>query len=231
MLFSKIETNQQDPGRVDAMTNANHDGAGAKARADRPMRIIFADDDPQIREFYEGLLPAIGHTVLHAAESGAELVQKCQELQPDLVISDIKMPDMDGLDATEKIYKDRPTPIILVSGYHDAELIARAQENHVLSYLVKPITRADLEVAVSLARRRFDEFQALRQETSDLRQALDDRKIIERAKGILMRLGALHEHDAFRRLQKLASRENKKLVQVAEMIVTAETAFSRDKSP
>ncbi|HWC90130.1 MAG TPA: ANTAR domain-containing protein, partial [Pirellulales bacterium] len=138
---------------------------------------------------------------------------------------DIKMPDLDGLDASEQIYAGSPVPIILVSGYHDAELIERAQENHILAYLVKPVTLADMEVAISLAMKRFHEFEELRLETSNLRQALQDRKIIERAKNILMKLGELHEHDAFRRLQKLASRQNKKLVQVAEMIVTAEMAF------
>ena len=192
---------------------------------DRSLRIIVADDDAQIRTFYQTILPAIGHRVEFAAETGQQLIDQCARLAPDLIISDIKMPDMDGIDACETIYQSTPTPIILVSSYHESEMIERAQENHVLAYLVKPITPADMEIAIRLAMRRFEEFQELRQETSNLRQALQDRKIIERAKGILMKLGDLSEHDAFRRLQKLASRENKKLVQVAEMIVTAEMAF------
>jgi len=193
---------------------------------DQALQVIVADDDRQARDFYHQVLPDIGHRVVFAAATGAELVEQCEQLKPDLVISDIKMPDLDGLDASEQIYKSHPVPIILVSGYHDADLIERAQENHILAYLVKPITRADMEVAISLAMKRFHEFEELRLETSNLRQALQDRKIIERAKNILMKLGELHEHDAFRRLQKLASRQNKKLVQVAEMIVTAEMAFA-----
>ncbi|HEX3657272.1 MAG TPA: response regulator [Pirellulales bacterium] len=192
---------------------------------DRALRVIVADDDQQAREFYQQILPDMGHKVIFAASSGSELVRQCEQLKPDLVISDIKMPDLDGLDASEQIYASTPVPIILVSGYHDAELIERAQENHILAYLVKPVTLADMEVAISLAMKRFQEFEELRLDTSNLRQALQDRKIIERAKNILMKLGELHEHDAFRRLQKLASRQNKKLVQVAEMIVTAEMAF------
>lgn len=192
---------------------------------DRALRVIVADDDQQAREFYQEILPSMGHEVIFAAANGSELVRQCERLKPDLVISDIKMPDQDGLDASEQIYANTPVPIILVSGYHDAELIERAQENHVRAYLVKPVTRADMEVAISLAMKRFQEFEELRLETSNLRQALQDRKVIERAKNILMKLGELHEHDAFRRLQKLASRQNKKLVQVAEMIVTAEMAF------
>lgn len=192
---------------------------------DRALRVIVADDDPQARDFYQQIVPEMGHRVVYAAASGAELVRQCQQLKPDLVISDIKMPDLDGLDASEQIYAGHPVPIILVSGFHEPDMIERAQENHILAYLVKPITQADMEVAISLAIRRFQEFEELRVEASNLRQALQDRKVIERAKNILMKLGELHEHDAFRRLQKLASRQNKKLVQVAEMIVTAEMAF------
>src|ERR1700682_271583 len=122
---------------------------------DRVLRIIIADDDPQIRAFYQTILPAMGHQVVFAAETGREMVEQCIALSPDLIVSDIKMPDMDGLDASERIYQHKPTPVILVSGFHDAELITRAQENHVLAYWVKPITRADMEVAIGLARRRF----------------------------------------------------------------------------
>ena len=146
---------------------------------DRILRIIVADDDPQIRAFYQSILPAIGHQVLYAAESGQQLIDECKRLSPDLIISDIKMPDMDGIDASEVIYQSTPTPIILVSSYHESELIECAEENHVLAYLVKPITRADMEVAIRLATRRFEEFEALRQETTNLRQALQDRKVIE----------------------------------------------------
>jgi len=113
----------------------------------------------------------------------------------------------------------------LVSAYHDAELIARAEADHIMGYLVKPIKQADLEPVIALAMRRFEQFQALRKETSDLRQALEDRKIIERAKGILMKKAKLEEHDAFRRLQRLASDNNLKLVEIARIILTPEEAF------
>src|SRR5258708_11256346 len=103
------------------------------------------------------------------------------------------MPDMDGLEAAVALYDDTAIPVILVSAYHDAELIARAEADHILAYLVKPIKTADLEPAIGLAMRRFAQFQALRQETTDLRQALADRKIIERAKGTLMKRAGLDE--------------------------------------
>src|SRR5262249_60920406 len=99
------------------------------------------------------------------------------------------------------------------------------EADHILAYLAKPIKQADLEPAIAIAMRRFDQFQALRREAADLKQALEDRKVIERAKGILMKKANLGENDAFRRLQKLASDKNRKLVEIAQMILTAEEAF------
>ncbi len=145
--------------------------------------------------------------------------------RPDLVITDIKMPDMDGIDAASAVYAELPVAIILISAYHDADLIRRAEADHVMGYLVKPIKQSDLEPTIALAIRRSDQFRVLRQEAVDLRQALEDRKIIERAKGILMKKVTVDEPDAFRRLQRLASDKNLKLVEVARMIVTADEAF------
>ena len=190
------------------------------------LRIAVADDELDVRDYYQKVLPRLGHQVVSAARTGRELVEQCLSSRPDLVITDIKMPDMDGIEAAVALYRDNPIPVILVSAYHDPELIARAEADHILAYLVKPIKTADLEPAIALAMRRFAQFQALRQEASDLRQALADRKIIERAKGILMKRAGLDEQDAFRRLQKLASEKNRKLIDIASMIVTADEALA-----
>ena len=187
------------------------------------LRIAIADDEPLMQQFYQEVLTRDGHQVVAVASSGAQLVAQCEELQPDLVITDIKMPDIDGLDAAQRIYDERPLPIIVVSAFHDAEFIERAGRNHVLAYLLKPVKACDLAPAIAIARQRFAEFVALRSEAASLRQALDDRKVIERAKGILMKQARLDEEAAFRRLQKLARSQSQKLVAVARMvIVTAE---------
>jgi response regulator NasT len=191
----------------------------------RHLRIVVADDEIDMREYLQTILPCIGYAVVAVASTGSELIEKCRETRPDLVITDIKMPDMDGIDAAKQIYKDHPIPVILVSAYHDQELVARAEEDHVLAFLVKPIKQADLEPAIAIAMRRFEQFQALRQEAADLRQALQDRKQIEKAKGLLMKRAGLDENDAFRRLQRLASERNRKLVEIATMILTADEAF------
>jgi response regulator NasT len=168
----------------------------------------------------------LGHEVVGTAKTGRELVALCRDLAPDLVISDIKMPDLDGIEAAREIARQRDVPIILVSAFHDPELIERAETSNVLAYLVKPIERADLETSIAIARRRFEDLQAHKREAEDLRQALEDRKIIERAKGILMTKAGLSEPDAFRRLQKVASDKNRKLAEIARMIVTAEEALA-----
>jgi response regulator NasT len=190
------------------------------------LSIAIADDEPDMREYFQKLLSRLGHQVVGAAQDGKELVALCRQSQPDLVITDIKMPEMDGIDAAVQIYRERPVPFILVSAFHDPELIARAEDDHILGYLIKPIKPADLEPTISLAVRRFEQFQMLRQEAADLRQALEDRKVIERAKGILMKRSRLDEQQAFRRLQKLASEKSRKLVDIAHMVLVAEEAAS-----
>lgn len=189
------------------------------------LKITIADDEPRMRDYLWKSLERLGHTVVSGARTGRELVDQCQEHEPELVICDIKMPDMDGIDAADMIYRRRPVPIILVSAYHDDELIRRACRQHVMAYLVKPIKDTDLRPAITIALERFREFSTLRSEASTLKQALEDRKTIERAKGILMKRTGLEESEAFRRLQKLASSKSQKLAEIAHMIITAEEAI------
>ncbi|HEX7446109.1 MAG TPA: response regulator [Pirellulales bacterium] len=194
------------------------------------LRVAIADDEPQVRETLSGMLRILGHEVVFSGSTGRELVDHCLEERPDLVLTDIQMPDMDGLDAAMVIYERAPAPVILLTGFCNPELIERAEENHVLGYLLKPATQAQLEAAIGLAVRRHEEFQMLRKEAADLRQSLADRKLIERAKGLLMKHLGVDEPEAFRRLQKFASNKNKKLIEIAETIVTAAEALN-GKSP
>jgi len=188
-------------------------------------RIAVADDELDMREYFEEVLPLLGHEVVCVAKTGQELVDRCLKLKPDLIITDIKMPEKDGLEAVEEIHKTEQTAVIVTSAYHDSKLLERASDNHILAYLVKPIKQADLETAIAMAMSRFSEFSALRKESSDLRQALEDRKKIEKAKGILMKKAQLDEAEAFRKMQKLARSNNQKLVSIAESIITADQAF------
>jgi response regulator NasT len=190
------------------------------------LRISVADDEPEMRDFLEKMLPRFGHQVVSVAENGRQLIEHCRAIQPDLVITDIKMPELDGIEASIAICRERPVPVILVSAYHDPTLIERAESNHVLVYLVKPIGLADLQPAISIAMRRFSELQALQKECSDLRQALSDRQLIEQAKGLLMKVAGVDEKEAFHRLQELAAARNQKLVEAAQGILAVEKAFA-----
>ena len=190
------------------------------------LKVAIADDEPDLRKVLRHMLGLMNHEVVLEAATGGELVEGCLRLKPDLILADIKMPGMDGLDAVKAIYEEQPIPIILVSGHHDPDFIARAQENHVLGYLIKPVQREALEAAIALAKRAFDEFNTLKAETDDLRKALADRKIIERAKGLLMKHLRIDEQEAFRRLQKLASTKNQKLVDIANSILMAAEALN-----
>jgi len=191
----------------------------------RALRIAVADDEAFMLNYYQETLPALGHQVVAAARNGRELIDRCREVRPDLVIADVKMPDMDGIQAVEAIGPELGLPAILVSAYHDEEVIRRAEVDHVMAFLVKPIKRQDLPPAIALALRRFEQFEALRKESADLKQALADRKVIERAKGVLMKKGHLDEQEAFRRLQKTARDRNLKLVAAAQIILIADEAM------
>ncbi len=194
----------------------------------QPLRIAVADDEPLMRRWYENTLTKLGHQVVVSASDGEEVVQQCRRERPDLLISDIEMPNMDGLAAAEKIREDVPIPIILVSAHHDPEFVDRALQSHVLAYLVKPIKQPDLETAITLVMRRFQEFRVLEQQADSLTKTLEDRKLIERAKGILMQRVGLDEPAAFKRLQKISQDKNQKLVDAARTIIDAEQAFATD---
>jgi len=193
------------------------------------LRIAVAEDEADMCEYLETTLPLLGHQVVGVARTGRELIELCRKTQPDLVITDVKMPDLDGIEAANIIATERPVPVILLSAFHDTATIERAEADHVLAYLIKPIKEADLAPAIALVRRRFEELQSLRREASDLRQALEDRKIIERAKGVLIKRAQIDEEEAFRRLQKLAMSRRQKLVEIAQVILTAEEACAEVK--
>jgi response regulator NasT len=186
------------------------------------LRILIADDESIRLLSLHKQLTSLGHHVVAEASTGDEAVTLAASAQPDLAILDIKMPVMDGIEAAEKITQTRPIPIILLTAYDEAQLVERAAQANISAYLMKPVAEEDLLPAITLALTRFRQFQALRQEVANLRDALEARKTIERAKGILMRRLNLTEEEAFRRLQRQSQDSNRKLAQVAEAIVVAD---------
>lgn len=190
-----------------------------------PLRIAIAEDEPELLDDLDEMLRRMGHVVVARAGDGRQLVELCESADVDLIVTDVKMPHMDGLAAAVRICQRRPTPVVVVSAFDDESLLERSLADHVLAYLVKPVNERTLATSIVVAIRRFREFEALHKQCEDLQQALVDRKIVERAKGVLMKRTGLHEEEAFRRLQQTASQKNKRLVEVAQSILTAEEAF------
>ena len=195
------------------------------ATTHRTLRIAVADDEPDMRLFFTELLPALGHQVVAVAGTGRELVEKCRAARPDLVITDIKMPDLDGLAAAREVNRDGPVPVVLVTGHPDVDPLGAAGGEYVMASLAKPVKPADLQAAVALAVARFEQFQQLAREAADLKQALEDRKVVERAKGAVGRRTGVPEDEAYRRMRKTASDHNKKMAEVAADILRAEQVF------
>jgi two-component system, response regulator PdtaR len=189
------------------------------------LRVLIADDESIRLLSLSSQLATLGHQVVAEATRGDEAVQLAAETKPDLAIMDIKMPVMDGIEAAERITQVRPIPIILLTAYSETQLIERAARANISAYLMKPVAEEDLHPAITLALTRFQEFESLRREVADLREALEARKVVEKAKGILMRRLDLSEEEAFKRLQKQSQDTNRKLSEVAEAIVMADRMF------
>ena len=197
----------------------------------QPLRIVVADDEPDMRDYFRKILSHLGYQVVGVAANGRELVEVCRTTTPDVVISDIKMPEMDGIEAACTIHSERPVPILLVSAYHDADLVQRATADHVMGYLVKPIKQTDLTPAISLAVQRFAQIQDLRKETGELRKAVTQSKVIEQAAAVLAKREGLQEAEGYRRLQERAAATGRKLVEMAqEILATRGQTDSTDAS-
>ncbi len=190
------------------------------------LRVLIADDDSLHVMSLRQQLEELGHRVVAEAYTGREAVLLAADHRPDLALLDILMPDGAGIEAARRITADQAIPVLLISAHSESSLAERASAAGIFAYLVKPVTAEDLRPALLLARSRFREFQALQQEVKDLRQALETRKLVERAKGILMRRLDVSEEEAFHRLQKRSQDENRRMRYIAEAIITADELFS-----
>jgi response regulator NasT len=189
-----------------------------------PLRILVAEDDPDTRALLSDHLARRGHAVSAVAD-GPQLVEAARRDRPDLVITDIKMPGLDGLQAAAEVNREYDVPVILVTGHHEADRLGRAAAPHVVAYLLKPVRPDELDAAITLGLDRFRQYLRMRQQAEDLQQALRDRKVIERAKGALMHRLRLDEDEGFRRLRRLAADDNTKLVEAARKVLEAEEVF------
>ncbi len=184
------------------------------------LKIVVVDDDPVICQFLKDTLEGeFGHRVVATATNGTDMVRTVMDNEPDVVVFDIHLPFQSGLDALHQIYDRRITAAVAITADKDLDLIRRASEEHVLAYLVKPVEAYQLGAAVLVAWTRFQELASLTAVNATLQQTLQNRKIIERAKGVLMKRHRWSEPDAFRRLQRAAMNYRRAMVDVAQDVL------------
>ena len=191
------------------------------------LRILIADNESIIRMDLKELLEEAGHEVIGEAADGLKAVELTRKLKPDLVIMDIKMPEMDGIAAAKLISNEKLAPVLLLTAYSQKEIVEKAKDSGVLAYLVKPVKESNLFPAMEIALSRFKEYMEIEQELLDLRNSLETRKILDRAKGMLMDAYNLSEQEAFRRIQQYSMAKRKSIREVAEAIIDASKKKTR----
>jgi AmiR/NasT family two-component response regulator len=197
-------------------------GAGSQEYKPMPTRIIVAEDDSVIRMDLKEELQRQGYLVVGDAGDGQSAVNLARELRPDLMVMDIRMPEMDGISAAEILTREKLAPVVLLTAYSDQELIDRASNAGVVHYVTKPWRASDLRPAIEIALSRFHEFRAMETKVRDLEEHLATRKVVEKAKGVLMEKHGITEQEAFRRIQKASMNNRKSMKEIAEAILLAE---------
>jgi two-component system, response regulator PdtaR len=196
------------------------------------MRVLIAEDDPVIALGLAERVRSLGHEAVGPAADGAEAVELARSDTPDLYLFDIEMPNLDGLQAAQQLAAEGlRRPVVVVTGVEDASLVERSIANGVGAYLTKPIDTRELQAALALSAARHLEFEQLEAEVDRAQQALEDRKLVERAKGLLMLALDLSEQDAFRRLQITARERNLRLAEVAARIVEQQSLLEPKRKP
>jgi response regulator NasT len=188
------------------------------------MRVLIAEDEALIRLDLREMLEEEGFTVVGEAADGEQAVALARELGPDLVICDVKMPKMDGIAAAAQITDARIAPVVMLTAFSQRDLIERARDAGAMAYLVKPFQKRDLLPAIEMATSRFAEIRALEAEVTGLRDRLEARKLIERAKGTLMTKHGLSEPEAFRWIQRAAMDNRTSMRAVAELVLSEHAA-------
>ena len=185
------------------------------------LRVVIAEDEQLTRTIIRARLEKLGHTVIAEAGDGVQAVEAARVHRPDVVIMDIKMPNLDGIEAARKIMDDAPCALLFLSSFNEDELVEQATATGALAYMMKPFRKEDLGPALEVAVKRFRLIQSQGKEIDELKETLETRKLIERAKGILMDRHKMSEEEAFKRIHFQARNQNKKMREISQSIITA----------
>lgn len=185
------------------------------------LRILLADDEAILRLDLREMLADAGHDIVGEAANGQEAVKLAAELKPDFIIMDVKMPIMDGITAAKIIAADNIAPVLLLTAYSQQDIVEQASDAGVIAYLVKPVREEQLFPAMEIAAKRFQEMHKLNLELDKLKESLETRKLLDRAKGILMAAHGMTEQEAYRKMQQFSMTKRISLKELAESIIAA----------
>jgi two-component system, response regulator PdtaR len=183
------------------------------------LRVVVAEDEALIRLDLVEMLTEAGYDVVGQAGDGEAAIELTEKEKPDLVVMDVKMPKLDGISAAERIAKQRIAPVVILTAFSQRDLVERARDAGAMAYLTKPFTIEDLMPAIELAVSRFQEIKQLDAEVTDLQDQLKARKLIEKAKGLLMTNLQISEPEAFKWMQKTAMDKRRSMTDVAQLVL------------
>ena len=183
------------------------------------MRVLIVDDESLIRMDLRDIIESCGHEVVAEGTNGVEAIKLCKEYKPDIVLMDVKMPELDGIEAARQIGFHHEAPVVLLTSYSQQDLINKARESGVYGYLLKPVREEQLVPTLEMAPGRYHSDAQLREKMAELEQSLDDRKIIQKGTGILMDLYSISEEEAYNRIRALSMKRRDSIVNICKVLI------------
>ena len=183
------------------------------------MRVLIVDDESLIRMDLRDIIESCGHEVVAEGTNGVEAIQLCKHHKPDIILMDVKMPELDGIEAARQIGFHHEAPIVLLTSYSQQDLIDKARDSGVYGYLIKPVREEQLVPTLEMALGRYKSDSQLREKMAELEQSLEDRKIIQKGTGILMELYSISEEEAYNRIRALSMKKRDSIVNICKALI------------
>lgn len=183
------------------------------------MRVLIVDDESLIRMDLRDIIESCGHEVVAEGTNGVEALELCKKHKPDIILMDVKMPELDGIEAARQIGFHHEAPVVLLTSYSQQDLIDKARDSGVYGYLIKPVREEQLVPSLEMALGRYKSYAQLREKMAELEQSLEDRKIIQKGTGILMELYSISEAEAYNRIRTLSMNKQISIIETCNLII------------